>query len=544
MAVTAGQETKRRPTSRWLDLAREHLDLDVVWSFAILALFVKLLERLTDLGERDLDTSWLLGQAATANPLPTIVILIAVAALIWKSRSRLLLRWSDLDRGQHLRALAALLALLLTWRYATYDFNFYFGRWYAPDRLLLIALAIGSFFRPVLLLPLVAQLRLVMSPYEFTFQGFSPDQTIDSMPILVLTAIGSVALLAAVTGRTKTSPFVSLGAAIVAVHFFTPGLAKWHTDWLTENPLANMPLNGYAQGWLGSGDGSLADSLSSALDTFRWPLLVGTLALELAAVVVIARRRAFMVALALWPLFHLSVYLGYGFIFFEWAVVEIGLLLLLAGREGKAWSRPAFEPLVVLVTVAAVLIGNSVFRAPVFSWYEGQVVYRYEFDGVTVEGDDVILVSNDFAPDDGPFAFSRLDLGPTPPLSAGYGAVTERRFHELEAIETWDDLSALELGLDPRNSEARRGFTVELISRFLLDSDRDSSWIDAIPDPPAQFQTSRSGPRLQDGTALQQLTVRRVTTWRVDGETRIRDEDVATFIVEDNEVTVAFNEQS
>ncbi len=502
--------------------------VQVIVAFGAFVFVALGLRRLTRLGLEEAGSPWLLAEAVKTNPLALAVVAIAAVALAATGR-RLLTPWSELDRGHELRAFATVLVVLLTWRYATNEYNYFFTAWYTADRIALVGLAAACWIRPIALVPFIIQARLLTAPMELTFQGFSPDQTIDGLALITLTALAATVIASIALKSPSTHAFLSIAAAGLAAHFFTPGLSKVRSNWLTENDVANVPLNGYAQGWLGTSDGGFARALSDALSFARWPIVVVTVILEAGAIFLVLKRRSFMAALVAWIGFHLFVFAGYGFVFAEWILVEAGVLLLLLSERGRAWSEPVFRTLPVLIVLAAALFGRNVFQPPVFSWYDGNLVYAYDFDGVTTDGEDVVLFSTDLAPDDGPFAFGRLDLGPTPPLAAGYGAVSEERFELIETAETWADIEKMEGELDASRSDQRQVHTIDLIAAFILDTHRERIWADGLPGPPAQFFTSRSGERFESHMSLASLTITRRTIWRSDGGVQVRIEPVMGF---------------
>ncbi len=460
---------------------------------------------------------------------------VAVAAIALFGRGSLFLRWSDLDRGTALRRFCAVLIVVLIWRFTTADFDYVYGQWRSLDRIGLGLAGALALWRPIALVPFVVQARLLQTPLRAGFD-FALGTTLDDLPIVILMAVAAIVLLAAATGSRTTYVVVSLMASATAIEFFTSGRRKLGVDWLADNDLANFPLNGYYQGWLGSTDGAVAEFLSGFLDRFRWPLLVGTLVLELGAIVSVTRRRWLLFALAVWPTFHLVVFFAYGFSFIEWAIVEIGFLALLAQARGREWSKPAFRLVPVALSVLFVFYGGVVFKPPALVWLDGPITYAYEVDAVDEEGNARLMVANDFSPHESAFAFGFLHLGPSKPVAAGYGALNRAHFEALQPVHGWSDLEKIE---DPVPvDDPRRDQVVANIEQFLLHSGRPRALVDRIPDAPTRYSTSRSGQNYEPGTTLSSLLFTRVTVLRVDGEVLERRERVVQFVVADDGVEV------
>lgn len=503
--------------------------------FALLGGVAIGVRQLADLSPSELAQPWLLREALFTK-LPLLVVAVVASAIAARfGRASLFLRWGELERGSALRTFSMILVALLTWRFLAADYDYAFGQWWALDRLGLLLFAALSWLRPIGLAPFILQARLLQGPLRTAF-GFASGATLDDLPLTALMCVLATVGTVVVLGRPKTHVFVNLLAAGVAIQFFNSGLRKVSDRWLFDNDLSNFPLNGFHQGWLGAGDGALADAISQFFSTFRWPLLIGTLVLEVGAIVLIGRRRFLMLGLVGWTTFHLAVFLGYGFSFLEWAVVELGFLILLARSAGQTWSKPSFRLLPVAITAVFVLVGGVIFKPPTLAWFDGPITYAYEFDALDVDGNERLLVANDFAPHESAFAFALLHLGPTDPVAAGYGALNRQRFDELAVVDSWEDLESLESPSDVESFQRARA--VANIERFLLSAGQNQSVFDRLPDGLTRYSTSRAGQNGADDVALQSLRVTRVTTLRIDGEVLTRQELVAEFRVVDGQVAV------
>lgn len=513
--------------------------LSVLLGFVFLACVAVGARLVADLPPASIAQSWLLASAGRSN-LPLVLAAIAALAGLWRfGKGSLLISWAELDRGRALQGFSTALVFVLTWRHLAADFDYAYGQWWALDRIGLVLFGALAVWRPVALLAFIVQIRLLQAPLRSAF-GLASGATLDDLPILALIAVVATVLVTVVVGDRKTHVFVNLIAAATAAQFFVSGRRKLADGWLADNDLSNLPLNGYAQGWLAAGDGSLARALSDFFATFRWPLLVATVVLEVGAVVLLARRRTLMVALIGWTGFHLFVFLSYGFSFLEWAMVELGVVALLFGAAGAIWSKPAFRPLPVVLTVVFVVFGGFIFKPPTLAWFDGPMTYAYEFNAVDANGNERLLVADDFAPHEAAAAFGFLHLGPTSPLAAGYGALNRERFEDLTGVVDWDEISELESPVAAE--DPRRDQVVANIEQFLLASWNEPSIFDRLPHAPTRYATEREGQNYVDGTALVSLSVTRVTSLRTDDDVLIRREEVVEFTVVGNEVSVQWVE--
>ncbi len=508
--------------------------------FALFAAINLVAKRLADLTEVEYSQAFVLPEALQANLSVLVLIAFALAALAQFGRGSLLVSWDRLDRGREIQALAGILIFFLTWRQLSADYDFLSQQWHLADRVFLVVAAVLSIYRPVFLLLFIIEMRVLEAPIGSSFD-FAHSLTPDELPVLTLIAICAVVLLAAACGHTKTDTLVPLLSAAIAVQFFDPGLTRLDLDWFIDDDLANLPLNGFQQGWLGGyTEGRPAQFLADVLDRGREPFVALVAAVQVGAILFVLRRRLLMAALVAWIGFHVVVMGVLGFSYLEWVIVELGFFLLLADPIGQRWSLSAFRLLPLIITTGAILAGAALLDSTERVWFDGPVTYTYEFDGIDEEGNERILVANDFAPHDAVFTFGALDLGPSMPVAAGYGALSRSRFDLLPTVGSMADLVAIEESLEPTTladepvdrliSEGRRERSVEAITQFLLATDREHHYLDYLPNPLHRYWTSRLGQNYVDRVPLTELRVTRVTRLRIGDEVEERRELVATFV--------------
>jgi hypothetical protein len=320
-------------------------------------------------------------------------------------------------------------------------------------------------------------------------------------------------------------------------------------------------LNGYAQGWLGGGDGDLARWLSDGFSAASPFLRVATVALELGALVAVVHRRLAVAWLLGFVGFHVVVGAALGFSFLDWLLVEAVLLVLLVHPRWRDWSAAAFRPGVVVVALATVLVGGRLFAPPRLAWIDGPLVYDYEIDGIDAEGRRVALDDADFAPYGQAFAFAALPLGPLPPLAHGYGAVDAPVLDALAAVDSLDALREVETawaatdatdaggpgpgvtGTVAPGDETGAGAATEAIwvlEQFLDATGRDRTIGDHLIRPPRHFWTERTGPGWDGRTPLVRLEVARVTSLRTPEGELHRWEPVVVIARDGDGHTVSF----
>lgn len=494
-----------------------------------------LTRRLATIPSADLDTPLLIVAAAAAHPGVFGLFIIVLAGLAWRFSRRLLMRWSELEHGRRLQAAASLVMATVVWRLTTSPRNFLYDEWYTADRVLLVMFLIAATLRPAAMVLVVIETRLLQAPLRAP-PFPEPGLNIDELAVQFLIILVAVTMLVIVTNKRETSAALPITTAVVAAQFFLPGRTKIRARWF-DNELSNLPLSGYHQGWLGSGDGSFARSLSDAISEIEPLLVFVTLVFEVGAIAIVFRRSLLVSWLLAAFGFHLAVLLTLGFVFFEFVIVEAAILLLVWGAAGREWSRRAFALGPALIAAFAVLLGPWIFPAPALAWFDTPLTYTYEIDGIDASGDRWSLVAGDFAPYDDVVAFGSLGLGPTTPVVGAYGAASRIARPLVDGYVSLDDIARDEEALKGNVREER----IELLRRFLLSTHSgqgDGGWLVA---PPQHFQISRPGRAYDFEVPLEQLVVERVTTLRGDDGDLVRREPVATIEMQAGDAVVRWS---
>jgi hypothetical protein len=518
----------RRSPIRSLDrpqvVASEHRSvfLQTLIAFGAFAIVDALTRRAARLPGSASARNWLMGSVLRDRPTYAIAFLVLVAVFVRSGVGR---SWRTLDRHREIRALAMVLVVWMTLRQVTANTDYVFGQLHAFDRIGLVALAVAVLRFPAAIPLFVLQYRVFEAPVR-SMTDFVPGFNIDALALMAVLSVAAVVASAAARRTTSSTPLVSLLGSLVAAHFFSSGRGKVKLGWLAQNDLANLPLNGYAQGWLGAGGGQFARHFSDFLSQVNKPLLIATLVIELGAIVFIARRRLLMAALAVWLVFHIFLFAAMGFMFVDWAIVEIGLLALLVGAIGRTWSKPAFAKGPVVLAVLAVLGGRMLYDPPSLAWFDGPVAYRYELDGVDAQGRSWVVMPDDLAPYGQSFAFGMIGLGPTTPVTAGYGAWNGTNRSVLDTVSTIEELERFEAPLSAANNDER---TIQVLTQFLSATCAPRSRLDSLPGSIGHFLLQRHGDRYDYRSPLVSLSIRRVTTLHAPSGDVVRDEPVRTL---------------
>ena len=493
----------------------------MVTGFVVLDRATRMVAQLSD---SDIEQPVLLISAVRARPvLVAMAIVVGVGALVLVPRLRA--GWDRFEHGRALRWFALPVVVLLAWADSMYGYNFLAGQWHLFDRVAVVALAAAVWRWPIVLVPLAAQLRIVTHQFDHWFSTTS-GQNIDQLLVMALLCIAAVVVVGVLLGIDDTAWVLVLLMALVASHFFLPGRSKIPLDWATTNDLADFPVSAYTAGWRGAGDGTWARRVSDFVDTFSVPLRLGTLVLELGALIAVAHVRLFRLWVPGWVLFHLSVLVFTGYWFGSWITVEVGLLVLLLVPSLRDWSTRHANVTVGALTVLLVIIGSHVFQPPRLAWLDGPVSYGLEVSATGDSGTVYRVPPSAFAPLVQDIALVRLPVAGTREAAAAYGAIgTKQELATLEELRSIDNLAAYEQTLGPTfavpGSNAERFFTAWLDHANARSVD---PWY--LVGPPADFRSSVPGPVYRGQERLVSIVVTRVAALDLGDTVEYRRDEV------------------
>lgn len=513
---------------------------DLAWFAAFVAAYavVDLTTRaVADLEAADADRPLLLAGAVLANPVAAMAVFGVMAVAIVRSPQRALGPWSSFEQGAGLRLLVAPLIVILVWQGALQPYDYHLDQTNGIDRLLLVGLGAGALVRPALLLPFVAQQRILATPLTFPF-GTIPGRNIDELLVIVLAVLAGASLLRAVTRRDHLSPALAVIIAAVATHFFVPGLFKARSGWLLEEDLRNLPPNAYTAGWLGQTDGSLSTQLSDLLATAGIGIRLAVLALELGALVAALHHRLFRWWLVPAVLFHVVNFVLLGYWFLGWILVEIGLIVFLGRPSARGWlDENVTWPRAAAVALTVAFAGTTLFHPPRLSWFDSPVGEGYRIEAVGESGAAYHVPFAALAPFEEDLAFNALTLGTTSSVTGPYGVAGEARLHELEQVGTLamvdelrEPLTGDQLGARDR-SEA---FLADWLDRANTRASGDGPFIDRLWSlrAPTWFWTGRPEPTYRFDEPIRSLRVERITSLRTGHGTTHGSTTVLTIEVD------------
>lgn len=398
----------------------------------------------TDLGEAGYRepsmTLTLLRQSAFAVP----VLLLLWGLVVWRTRS-VGLRWPGFERGWSFRLPVGVCIVFLTWWFSTYDYNLYFDRGHWLDRMLLVALAGLALWRPVFAVPWIFLVATIMTQFYYPIGGYSVAEQFQLVRVVELFVALTVIRL--VVGRWRLTDYLVVVIALVAGGLFLPGVGKLRLGWLTIGAHVELNLfSAYGAGWLGMLSFDSIGTILRALRPLAWPMLIGTLLVEIGAVFILWSRRTLIAWLGLFVAFHIGVFALTGILFWRWMALEVALLIFLF-RDRLITVLPIFN------WRYAVLGSGLVVLAPFWSmpvnlaWLDSPVTYSYRFFATDAAGNVAQLSPQFFRPYDYQFSLGAFEYlsGDADLFPHFWGAVSDREIlEEVYAAATADEILRLE----------------------------------------------------------------------------------------------------
>ena len=447
-----------------------------------------------ELATRVIGAGWVGEMLESLGSIRGLVLVVCVGGLLavasvryprfWRNYRALWHPWTALSDGGALRAVVGLIVFLATWLVATHDYNLFYDQGHALDRLILIALAALTYYRPVFVLPLVVMLLGVFHQFSYPL-GNNPSWTELDLFLRALLLFVAVFTAYVVTGKRGAPTYFLLLCCLIASCYWGSGLGKLRLNWISHPHLDLLPLEAYANGWLAFLDPATIVSISQRVSVVTLPLMLFTLAVEWGAPLLLWRRSFTIAWLGGCIAFHLGIFAFTGMFFWKWMILEGALIGYFLRQRGARFTRTHFVLSLILIC------GSPFWFKPVnLSWYDTRLTYVYRFAGEGESGTLYRLGPHDFTPYRDlftlrPFSF----LSPYPQLTGLWGITDDRDLAEkLVSLSTAEEVFALERDVgesayDPGRTQVFEQF----IRRFVGAHNARRSkafWLSGLKPPP------------------------------------------------------------
>lgn len=398
-----------------------------------------------------------------------LVFLIATAIFLIFFRKDLFISWTDLPKGKSLRILIVAAAGILTWSYATSNYNLYFDRAFYPDRLLLFIFLLLIYWRPVFVLPFLTVLlpiawQVTVLPYV--------SLTAPSLLFRIIILFSCFLLIYPLTKKFLISDFVFLTGCLVAAHYWSSGLGKFNWNWIRYDQISFMLPDRYPKGWLVFLEPDTIASITQTLSWFNLPMKIFTLIVEFGAFLFFLHRRSAQFFLGGFVIFHLGVFFVSGFFFWMWMLIEV-VLLWLFFKKGGFSTLPIFSKKHLIISIFLIVGGTIWVNPPTLAWFDIPVSYTYRFEAETADGKTYRLPGNFFAPYDYQFSLNIfMYLNPKPMVPYTFGTRSSAKIAlKVMELESEEEVFAFEesdgkIYFDAKTKEAFEAFIRQYIQNW------------------------------------------------------------------------------
>ncbi len=454
-----------------------------------------------------------------ADPLFGAALMLAF--LGWMRYGGAPRRWTTIVGGAPIRACVVLICALLAWSLSTYGHNYFYDQAYAIDRVLLLALAALVAWRPGFVFPFlllsVAMHWQIMQPSLGS--GSYLNHTLQLVHVVAL--FGASLLIYPLLERRYADRFWLFVCCLVAAVYWEPGISKVGIGWLDYAGLHFMPLAAYAHGWRSALAPEAIVEFANLLTAFDTPMRIFVLAIELGCIAFLAHRLWSIALLGLVMVFHLGVFVLYGYLFWTWIALDAILISVLIADLRVAriaiYSRGH-------LLLSMLLIGTAGYwcQPSSLAWFDSPLSYTFRYFGVGDSGVEYEVPPRFFAPYGDAFTMANFSylINEHKVLVSPYGIANRARIGGLLAARDAADIFRLENELGANRYDAARAEQYyDFLTRYLEHYNRRQRHFDAQRyAPPPQFWNHPRGRVYTGQEALRELQVVAYTTF-FDGQT-------------------------
>lgn len=384
------------------------------------------------------------------------------------------------------RLFFALIALVIGWELATYDYNYYLDRAFHFDRALLIVLPVLIFRFPQLIILFVGFALAYRAQFNYPVDGFP---MFDKRLLFDLLMCGVAIQYCRIFVKDFKLPVMYFVLCIIASAYFTSGLKKIMIsphgyEWVLNNDPLNLFNNVHLRGWLACSSESTIDSLRWTLNTFgdvfQWFILL----IEVASAFLLSNRRIAIGLLLCFFAMHIGIFIFGSMLFWKWMIVDVAVCVVLWKNKIDVSSVFADRKM-KLISVA--LIGTSFFwLKPIpIGWHDTNVNQYYTYEVLGTDGKTYQLDKNEMNPYHQWFQYDQFDFlsqQPSLPIS-GFGYTYD--YHLASILQEADSSNIYDLtapvNFDESKKEKYDNFIQEYFSVRNRRLGEDLLWTNVSP---------------------------------------------------------------
>ena len=413
----------------------------------------------------------------------SLLFIPLLTLLIWR-RKNLFKSWTYLEHYKSIRLLAIVPVILLTWSYSTYSFNFFYNQSHLFDRLLLIALGIFIWRRPIFILPFILQLFSIIRQNDILpTSNWTEVYLLFHLVLLVFCYF----LLYNVFRKDSFKILVPGLVVIYLSHYFPSGFFKLQPSWIFHDQVSSLLPSTYSAGWLQFIPIESIEKIAHFLSPLNPILRFFVVLFEFGCIVSLFRRKLFLTSIIGFILFHLGVLLLSGIFFWTWIVIGI-LLFYLFTKHTSFRNSFVLDRGLILVSVFFLLFSIPWKSFPALFWYNSPLGYAYQLEAIMDDGSSKTLMPEFFDPTYHYFAVQDYRfLNKEKRLGLVWGSTNKTVANFLRKVRTKSEI----LQYEDQNGHvsyniARVKQLESYIQKFVINWNRNSRklWLSRLKPPP------------------------------------------------------------
>lgn len=359
------------------------------------------------------------------NPVFFIVLFVSgLPFLLYKKYSR----GTSFSFTRTERIFFTLVAFLVGWELATYDYNYYLNSAFYFDRIALLVLPFLLYRYPALTIIYLAFSLAYRSQFNFPADGFP---LYDKRLLFDLLIACIVYQYCRMFVREYHIPVFYFVLCIVASGYFASGWKKvlispHGYEWVVYNDPLHLFNNVHLRGWLACSSESVIHSFRGVLENFgaafQWIILL----LELCALLLLQNRRLAICLLGGFFLMHIGIFLFGSMLFWKWMAVDAVLIFILL-RRNRSLNGIFTDTKLRWISLAVVLTSVWWLKPIPIGWHDTPVNQFYTYEVIGEDGKVYALDKNEMNPYHQWFQYDHFPYlvdGSVPAIS-GFGYTNE-----------------------------------------------------------------------------------------------------------------------
>ncbi len=431
---------------------------------------------------------WMLDRAARADGWARLVRRIGLRRQYWVAASWSLpwlalapvWRWEHVsasaDIAQPIRVLSCVLAVMLTWKAVTRDYDVGTGESDRALRVILLVSTCGVFVSPAFVLVVGFLLSNPFGIWEH--HATLPMRVLQTLMVFV--CLSSVLASTPLGGVTGVLFFL---VTLLVSHYLITALAKillgrkWYS-WVSENHLHHLAASAYSWGWARFLSWPTWRKVVLATKRSEKLLQLSAFSIELLAPLALLNARLAVGFCLAWAGFHVGVFALSGLLFWDWIVTNLALAYVISALPLEV-TNEVFGPGSVLVAIAFMVLfplRHKLWKPMPLGWFDTPFTQRVVWVVRGESGRDYGLYNNFMCPHERLYGkVHGCFLVPVPVLTYHLGEVFKWELRD--AIRSaGPDLTALQavrerFGVLPRSDEMTNQH-VAYLRRFLQQLNR------------------------------------------------------------------------